>query len=180
MNSLFKHDLVDLTRQYLQVLADRYYLKIKKFYSRQNLNQFNQLAEEFIELILDIDRILKTNEKFLLGKWLQSANDFAIEVGDENIKDLYESNARYQITLWGPNGEIVDYANKQWSGIVSNFLVPRWKIFFDALCDSINSHKKINYNTLKKLIMIDAEYPFVRSRNYSTICEGLSSVKCLI
>lgn len=29
---------------------------------------------------------------------------------------LYEYNARNQITLWGPNGEIIDYANKQWSG----------------------------------------------------------------
>lgn len=24
--------------------------------------------------------------------------------------------ARNQITLWGPNGEIKDYANKQWAG----------------------------------------------------------------
>jgi Alpha-N-acetylglucosaminidase (NAGLU). len=31
-------------------------------------------------------------------------------------KQLYEYNARNQITLWGPRGEIVDYANKQWAG----------------------------------------------------------------
>jgi hypothetical protein len=31
-------------------------------------------------------------------------------------KQLYEYNARNQITLWGPHGEIVDYANKQWAG----------------------------------------------------------------
>lgn len=30
--------------------------------------------------------------------------------------DLYEYNARNQITLWGPSGEIKDYANKQWAG----------------------------------------------------------------
>ena len=32
-------------------------------------------------------------------------------------KQLYEYNARNQITLWGPHGEIVDYANKQWAGM---------------------------------------------------------------
>lgn len=29
---------------------------------------------------------------------------------------LYEYNARNQITLWGPDGQIKDYANKQWAG----------------------------------------------------------------
>jgi hypothetical protein len=33
-------------------------------------------------------------------------------------KQWYEYNARNQITLWGPRGEIVDYANKQWAGMV--------------------------------------------------------------
>ena len=33
-------------------------------------------------------------------------------------KLLYEYNARNQITLWGPDGQIVDYANKQWAGKV--------------------------------------------------------------
>jgi hypothetical protein len=32
---------------------------------------------------------------------------------------LYEYNARNQITLWGPLGEIVDYANKQWAGALT-------------------------------------------------------------
>ena len=27
-------------------------------------------------------------------------------------------NARNQITLWGPKGEIVDYARKQWAGLI--------------------------------------------------------------
>ena len=32
--------------------------------------------------------------------------------------DLYEYNARNQITLWGPNGEIDDYAAKNWAGLI--------------------------------------------------------------
>ena len=29
-----------------------------------------------------------------------------------------EFNARNQVTLWGPNGEINDYAAKSWGGLV--------------------------------------------------------------
>jgi hypothetical protein len=39
----------------------------------------------------------------------------------------------YQLTLWGPNGEILDYASKQWSGMVADYYYPRWKLFFDTL-----------------------------------------------
>ena len=55
---------------------------------------------------------------------------------------LYEFNARNQITLWGPDGgsifldivsfcnfsllgQILDYAGKQWSGMVSDYYIPR-------------------------------------------------------
>jgi alpha-N-acetylglucosaminidase len=37
------------------------------------------------------------------------------------------------LTLWGPNGEILDYASKQWSGMVADYYYPRWKLFFDTL-----------------------------------------------
>ena len=46
---------------------------------------------------------------------------------------LYEFNARNQITLWGPQGNILDYAAKQWSGLVSSYYLPRWMIFFKLL-----------------------------------------------
>lgn len=108
----------------------------------------------------------------MLATWLASANNLATSIGDYAIRDLYESNARHQITLWGPNGEIIDYANKQWSGIVMDFFIPRWTVFFDVLQDSIITKKKINNNSLKKMIMENAEFPFVRSRNYSKSCEG--------
>ena len=31
----------------------------------------------------------------------------------------------FQITLWGPNGEILDYAAKQWSGLFVAYYTPR-------------------------------------------------------
>ena len=61
----------------------------------------------FIDLLKDIEEILSTNKNFLLGPWLESAKALAT---NEEEKKIYEFNARNQITLWGPNGEILDYA----------------------------------------------------------------------
>ena len=36
-------------------------------------------------------------------------------------KNLMEFNARNLVTLWGPRGEIADYASKQWSGLIADY-----------------------------------------------------------
>lgn len=92
-----------------------------------------------LDCLDDIDRILSSHEKFLLGVWLKDAKAmgynqlvrrFEVNIMISEIKlqgkfiagnplqekRNYERDARYQITLWGPEGEILDYANKQWSG----------------------------------------------------------------
>ena len=61
----------------------------------------------FIDLLRDLEDVLSTNKYFLLGPWLESAK--ALAANDVEAK-LYEFNARNQITLWGPEGEILDYA----------------------------------------------------------------------
>jgi hypothetical protein len=33
-----------------------------------------------------------------------------------------------QVTLWGPDGNINDYASKQWSGLVKDYHMGRWQV----------------------------------------------------
>jgi len=58
----------------------------------------------FLELMTDLDRLLATDEHFLLGKWLEDAKACACSESD---KRLYEYNARTQITTWGPSMEVI-------------------------------------------------------------------------
>ena len=64
----------------------------------------------FLELLEDLDRILATNKNFMLGPWLESARALAT---NNQERKLYEFNARNQITLWGPDGQILDYGGYQ-------------------------------------------------------------------
>lgn len=84
-----------------------------------------------IQLLTDIDSVLLTNENFRLSTWIESARAWAH--GHKEQESFFEYNARNQITLWGPNGEISDYAAKQWGGLLSSYYVPRWRIFVEYL-----------------------------------------------
>ncbi|RMY85789.1 hypothetical protein D0864_07220 [Hortaea werneckii] len=53
-----------------------------------------------------------------------------------NRANFYEYNARNQITLWGPGGEISDYAAKQWGGLIGSYYLPRWEMFVDFVLEN--------------------------------------------
>ena len=98
----------------------------------------------------DLDTILQTNQNFLLGRWLNSAK--ALGTTPEEV-NLYEYNARIQITLWGPEGEIDDYANKMWSGLVRGYYKPRWKLFIEKLVSAVRQEKKMNNYAFAKTLL---------------------------
>lgn len=97
-----------------------------------------------LEVLADLDRLLATSPGFLLGPWLAAARTLATndQVGRQHLvlvgwlsaetvcwqdAALYEFNARNQLTLWGPDGQIMDYAGKQWAGLVADYYIPRWQ-----------------------------------------------------
>jgi alpha-N-acetylglucosaminidase len=91
----------------------------------------SKTGEKLINFLGDLDTVLLTNRNFRLSTWIKLARSWAN--GDNNQASFLEYNARNQITLWGPNGEIADYASKQWSGLISSFYIPRWRIFIQYL-----------------------------------------------
>ena len=52
---------------------------------------------------MDVDKLLATDEHFLLGVWLENAKNMSTS---DQERRLYEYNARNQITLWGPDGNV--------------------------------------------------------------------------
>ena len=63
-------------------------------------------SQKLLGLLLDVDKLLATDEHFLLGVWLENAKNMS--TSDEERR-LYEYNARNQITLWGPDGNVCAY-----------------------------------------------------------------------
>ena len=60
-------------------------------------------SKELIEVLKDLEALLATDRHFLLGPWVESARALGVTPAE---KDLFEYNAKNQITLWGPSGNV--------------------------------------------------------------------------
>jgi alpha-N-acetylglucosaminidase len=69
-----------------------------------------------ISILTDMNFLLSTQPQFSLDNWVSSAESCASNA--EEAK-LFVENSLNQITLWGPDANILDYATKQWAGVVS-------------------------------------------------------------
>jgi len=76
---------------------------VAEIYYNRCVRVWRCYSGELLELLLSIDKLLSTDEHFLLGVWLDSAKNLSTS---QQERRLYEYNARNQITLWGPNGEV--------------------------------------------------------------------------
>ncbi|XP_067677371.1 alpha-N-acetylglucosaminidase-like isoform X2 [Haliotis asinina] len=156
-NSLFTYDLVDVTRNSLQILSSMYYHDIITAYNTNNTSQLQKAGQKMIDLLSDLDTLLASDGHFLLGKWTEAAWKFALDINDTILYDL---NSRNQVTLWGPTGQIRDYAAKQWSGLINKYYKPRWQLFVDSLVNCTKTGKPFNNVEYDQKTFSKVELPF--------------------
>ena len=133
-NPEYQYDLVDVTRQLLvNRFIDLYEALVIVFNaSTTDAAAVTAAGKPLLDLIADLDALLSTNVHFRLDShWLDPAQSWSH--GDPTYAAYLDYNARNQITLWGPDGEINDYASKQWSGIVGGYYAVRWDAFVGYL-----------------------------------------------
>jgi alpha-N-acetylglucosaminidase len=110
---------------------------------------FRQSSNAFVALLRAQDELLATRKEFMLGTWLEAAKAMARTDAE---RALYEKNARTQITYWGPDNpttELHDYANKEWSGLLSDFYLPRWEMFIADLNAQLDGKPAAEVNYFK-------------------------------
>jgi alpha-N-acetylglucosaminidase len=135
----YQYDLVDVGRQ---CLADLTVLKlhdVQKAYQSGDVEKFKSAGDKLLEVGQDLDTLLATRQEFLLGKWISTAKQWGTTDAE---KKQYEQNARWQVTVWGPDGpgaQLSDYSNRQWSGLLSGYYLPRWKRFLDFQATQISA-----------------------------------------
>lgn len=103
-------------------------------------------------IVRDLDTVLATNENFLLANWIRDARSWAGK--NETYAAYLEYNARNQITLWGPNGEISDYGSRQWAGLVGDYYLRRWQNFTDYLVETKRDGVKYDSDYVKSRMII--------------------------
>ncbi len=157
----YTYDLVDITRQVLANYAAVLQQKFAKAYQQKNKADFQKNSAAFIALLDDMDRLLNTRKDFLLGKWISEARANGVTSEEKN---LYEKDARDQVTLWGyKENELHEYANKQWAGLIKDFYKPRWELYFTYLNKSLASGDTLNTKQFDEEVK-NQEWKWVESR----------------
>lgn len=129
----YQYDIVDITRQVIANHGQKIYGDMIQAFRAKDKMAFEKSSREFLHLIELQDTLLSSRKEFLLGNWLKAAKEIAPTDAE---KDLFEQNARNLISVWGTKGvseELHDYSNREWSGMLKDFYLPRWQMFTDSL-----------------------------------------------
>ena len=140
-NNNFEYDLVDITRQAIADQARIQYQRVVADYRAFARKDFEKDSKRFLQMLDMQDELIATRPEFRLGHWTQAARRCG---NTQQEKDLYEWNARVQITTWGnrycaDTGKLRDYAHKEWQGILADFYRNRWVAYFKLLQDDMEA-----------------------------------------
>ncbi|CAG5912406.1 unnamed protein product [Menidia menidia] len=166
----FRYDLVDVTRQVLQDLTTSFYQDIADAFQKKKMPELLTAGGVLIyDLMPELSRLLNSNRHFLLGAWLERARSLAL---DEAEAQLYELNARNQLTLWGPSGEILDYASKEWGGLMEDYYAQRWGLFVQTLVECLDSGLPFSQDSFNQAVS-QVEKGFIyNKRKYPATPQG--------
>lgn len=139
-NNNFEYDLVDIVRQSLSDRGRIVYNQTIADFKSFDKKSFVAHSQEFLNILLAQDRLLGTRSEFRVGRWIEQARNLGTTPEE---KDLYEWNARVQITTWGNrvcanDGGLRDYAHKEWNGLLKDFYYKRWAAYWQTLQDVLD------------------------------------------
>ncbi|WP_405789610.1 alpha-N-acetylglucosaminidase [Streptomyces sp. NBC_01367] len=138
-SSAYRFDLVDTARQALANHSRVLLPKIKTAYEAKDLTRFRTLTAEWQDDERMLEAVTGSDPAFLLGTWLAGARSWG---ADQAERDRYEYDARSLLSVWGRHstsegGFLHDYANREWSGLISELYAPRWARYFASLDEAL-------------------------------------------
>ena len=89
---------MDLQRQIMTNLGQAIHKEAAKAFEAGDEKGFELHSRRFLELLTDVDTLLRTRPEFNFDRWLADARSW----GDtEEEKNQFERNATALVTIWG-------------------------------------------------------------------------------
>ena len=99
------YDVTDLSRQVLiNYFSDLHTMLASRFSKAGSSASVDSIISAINTLFNKLDSVCAADVNFLLGTWIADAASWGN--GDSDWTNLLVFNARNQVTLWGPRGEI--------------------------------------------------------------------------
>ncbi|HEY3503586.1 MAG TPA: alpha-N-acetylglucosaminidase TIM-barrel domain-containing protein [Actinocatenispora sp.] len=137
-STAYRYDLVDVARQVLANHSRSLLPDIKAAYDAKDAAEFGRLSGQWLAQISLLDRLLGSDDHFLLGAWQKDA-DRQVATPAEAATLRYD--LRVLVTQWAPGTTLQDYARREFNGLVGDYYASRWRAYFRTLSDSLATGK---------------------------------------
>lgn len=181
-SELYRNDIIEFAAFSLSADADKHYARALEAHQAGRESVASDELHETIAILENVDRLLASHPNHRLDRWIESARRAA---GDKQTADHYESNAKRLITTWG--GWQEDYAARLWSGLISDYYIPRLEKFFSTSAQETDAWEEewIQSRYERKVEAFDdpvamAEFLVKSPQSTFTAHEQLRAVKALI
>ena len=128
-HELYRNDLIELVSQAVGGHVDRRLLEACEAHKAGKSEVRDRKAAESLAMLLRVDALMNIRSDRRLETWTGAARSWG---QTPSLKDYYDQNARRLITYWGSQ-PLNDYASRVWSGLIRDYYVGRWSLFFRAL-----------------------------------------------
>ena len=135
-SELFYYDIVDFAQHYVAYKVDVYLYQTSKYYQA---GDFLHGDKRFARTKALFEH-LETLQVVTGGSFRTWCEDAISHATTDEERALYLRNAKAQVTVWGGD-RLKDYASKSWAGLMLNFYLPRWHMFFQNYKDN---HQNFN------------------------------------
>lgn len=142
-------DIQSVLRQALSDFAAPVYKTATEFFRSQNVHNFEQASNLFLEICEDLDRLLKTREETNLSTRYEEAHSLG---ENKEEKEAIDINFLMLHTVWGPLGHsfLYDTAWAEWGGLIKDYYAKRWFMYYRSLAVYFDNPKKLKDNSKKR------------------------------
>ena len=94
----------------------------------RDATEARRLGDAMIRLLEYANAQAAKHPEMRVDRWIAAAESWA---STPQEKEYYRRNAWRLLTTWGHNERLGDYASRLWSGLISQYYLPRWKMFIE-------------------------------------------------
>lgn len=147
---LFREDLNDVMREMTQFeMGNEAALSMSEAFLMEDKQQVGASCEMLMEMFQKLESYSNRDVR----QWIENAKSIA-PTSEE--RQVFPVTAGDILTVWGPTGQNLDYAHREWAGLMSGYYGRRWQYF----CDWILEHDDFNHTEFSISVFRDVERPF--------------------
>lgn len=138
----FRYDLIDIVRQFQTDTARPLLAAAMQAYDAGDKKEYGRLSGLFLSMMKDMDSLLGTYGQWRFGEMYERA---VAKGTTREEKENMSVAVKRLVTTWGPGiGSLNDYSNRQLQGLMADYYMKRWELFYKTYGDVLEGRIKPN------------------------------------